>query len=106
MAIKYGVWIECDKCGDGAGDAGVAIPAPFEVNNDAPQERETTEHEATQHALDNGFIRTPDGRLLCHACAEPEDDDEGDEDEDVHADCWQPHLDGNGELVDCDGRPI
>ena len=104
MAIIYGLWIQCDECGQGSGDAGVAVEAPFEVKGTTEQDRQATERKATRHALDNGFVETPDGQLLCGECADP---DENDEDvDDGHGDCWQPHIGADGEYVDCDGRAI
>ncbi|MDT7784999.1 MAG: hypothetical protein QOF58_3418 [Pseudonocardiales bacterium] len=104
MAIIYGLWIKCDECGQGAGDAGVAIEAPFELKGTTEQERKATEQEAVRHALDNGFVETEGGRMLCYDCAEPAEDDE-DEDDDPHGGCWQPHVRG-GEYFDCDGRAL
>lgn len=74
MAILYGLWIQCDQCGEGVGDAGIPIDVPFEVKGTTDQDRHATEREATDHALGNGFVEAPDSRLLCSACAAPEDD--------------------------------
>lgn len=68
MAIVYGLWIRCDVCGEGAGDAGGPIDAPFEVKGPTEQDRQHTELEAVQHALDNGFVETADGGLRCSCC--------------------------------------
>ena len=76
MAIKRGLWIECDECGDGAGDAGVAIRAPFETPGNAPEDWAVAEDQATDHALDNGFTEDEHGRLLCPTCSEPDDEDD------------------------------
>lgn len=34
------------------------------------------------------------------------DDDHDEEDQDPHGGCIEPHLRGDGELYDCDGRPL
>lgn len=57
MAIKRGVWVECDECGEPAGDAGVPIPAPFE-----------TEEQAVADAVENCDWTNEAGRLLCPNC--------------------------------------
>lgn len=78
MVIKRGVWIECDKCGNGAGDAGVAIPAPFATPVDAPEHWRVAEEHALAHAFDNGFTEDEDGCLLCWVCSTSDEEDEFD----------------------------
>lgn len=74
MAITYGLWIQCDQCGVGSGDAGVPIEVPFEVMGTTEQDRVTAERKATRHAIDSGFVQTSDGRLLCPDCTNPDED--------------------------------
>jgi hypothetical protein len=90
VVIKYGAWVECDECGDGAGDAGTAVAAPFEAKGVAPHHRLAAQREALHHATENGFVRDADGRLLCRYCAQPETDDEYDGQHDVYDDDHDP----------------
>ncbi len=79
MAIKRGVWIECDTCGNGAGDAGVAIPAPFAPQQDTPEHWRAAEQQAIEHALANDFTRDDQDRLLCPECSDEDDHQDADE---------------------------
>lgn len=74
MAIKRGVWVECDGCGEPSGDAGTPIPALFD-----------TEREAISDAVDNCDWQQLGGRLLCPTCAEKADEP----DEDEAAGTWE-----------------
>ena len=86
MAIKHGAWIQCDECGNGAGDAGVAIPAPFATHADTPEYWRVAEQQALAHAFDNGFTEDENSRLLCWECSNPDDEDADDESEDEEED--------------------
>lgn len=86
MAIKRGVWIECDECGNGAGDAGVAIPAPFAPQQDTPEHWRAAEQDAIEHALANYFTHDDQDRLLCPDCSEQDDDEDDDADADEYDD--------------------
>lgn len=63
--MKRGVWIVCTHCGNGTGDAGVAIPAPFEAFGDTDEHWRAAEAQAIKHALDNGFEHDENGNWFC-----------------------------------------
>lgn len=46
----------------------------------------------------------PGGYPYCNDACRAADED--DEDDDPHAGCIEPHMRGDGELYDCDGRPV
>lgn len=46
---------------------------------------------------------TPGGYPYCNDACRAADEDE---DDDPHGGCIEPHLRGDGELHDCDGRPL
>ncbi|WP_280505571.1 hypothetical protein [Nocardia farcinica] len=65
MPMRSGYWIECDDCGNGTGDAGIAIPAP-----------ESTPDRAIDNTPEDWLIDlnpTP-ARFLCPDCLEADPD--------------------------------
>ena len=71
MTIKHEFYVECDVCGEPAGDAGTPIPEPW-----------PTAQEAIDRAVDAGWLSDPEtGRLLCQTCRPDNGQDHDDPDD-------------------------
>jgi hypothetical protein len=69
VTLKHEFYVECNQCGEPAGDAGTPVPAPW-----------PTAQEAIDRAVENGWLHDPEtGRLLCQSCRPDDQHDDPDD---------------------------